>query len=191
MAALDAADVLIALETTGVGPWDADIRAGWYPSGKPYFPLVLGVYGAGAIVAEGSRVRRLKVGDKVYSYSWANPKASTPSTSPSRPCSHRQQRIENLERTFQCLAWGFFRSVRAAIPVGDRSDQSVCTCFFGFSRKRNISKIDGRHGRFEQATPISEALGKAFGLGKAWREHDEKTQGGGDSCGPTAKSNAT
>jgi NADPH:quinone reductase len=30
--------------------------------------------GAGVIAAVGPRVRRLKVGDKVYSYSWANPK---------------------------------------------------------------------------------------------------------------------
>jgi hypothetical protein len=59
-----------------------------------------------------------------------------------------------------------------------------------FSRKRKIPKIDGRHGWFGQATPLSEALGKAFG--KAWRASTtKKTQGGGDSCGPTAKSNAT
>ena len=67
-------EVLIALDTAGVGPWDADMREGWYPGGKPRFPLVLGVDGAGVIAAVGSRVRRLKVGDKVYSYSWANPK---------------------------------------------------------------------------------------------------------------------
>ena len=67
-------EVLIALDTAGVGPWDADMREGWYPGGKPRFPLVLGVDGAGVIATVGSRVRRLKVGDKVYSYSWANPK---------------------------------------------------------------------------------------------------------------------
>ncbi|MEA2945200.1 MAG: hypothetical protein QOI40_530 [Alphaproteobacteria bacterium] len=72
--AIDAAEVLIALDTSGIGPWDADIREGWYPVGKPHFPLVLGVDGAGTVAAVGSRVRRLKVGDKVYSYSWANPK---------------------------------------------------------------------------------------------------------------------
>jgi NADPH:quinone reductase len=66
--------VLIALDTAGVGPWDADIRAGWYPEGKPHFPLVLGVDGAGTIAAVGSRVRRLKVNDKVYAYSWMNSK---------------------------------------------------------------------------------------------------------------------
>jgi NADPH:quinone reductase-like Zn-dependent oxidoreductase len=65
---------LIAVDTAGVGPWDTEIRAGWYPGRKPKFPLVLGTDGAGIVVAAGSRVRRLKVGDKVYSYSWANPK---------------------------------------------------------------------------------------------------------------------
>jgi NADPH:quinone reductase-like Zn-dependent oxidoreductase len=72
--AIDANEVLIALDTAGVGPWDADIREGWYPAGRPQFPLVLGVDGAGTVVEIGPRVRRLKVGDKVYSYSWANRK---------------------------------------------------------------------------------------------------------------------
>jgi NADPH:quinone reductase len=67
-------EVLIALDTAGVGPWDADIRAGRYPGRKPKFPLVLGTDGAGVVAEVGSRVRRLKIGDKVYAYSWANPK---------------------------------------------------------------------------------------------------------------------
>jgi NADPH:quinone reductase-like Zn-dependent oxidoreductase len=71
---LDDGEVLIAVDTAGVGPWDADIRAGWYPGRKPHFPLVLGVDGAGIVAATGSRVRRLKVGEEVYSYSWQNPK---------------------------------------------------------------------------------------------------------------------
>jgi NADPH:quinone reductase len=71
---LDAGEVLIAVDTAGVGPWDADIRAGWYPGRKPHFPLVLGVDGSGIVAEVGPRVRRLKVGDEVYSYSWLNPK---------------------------------------------------------------------------------------------------------------------
>jgi len=71
---IDPDEVLIAIDAAGVGPWDTEIRAGWYPGRKPGFPLILGTDGAGIIAAAGSRVRRLKVGDKVYSYSWANPK---------------------------------------------------------------------------------------------------------------------
>ncbi len=70
-----AGDVLIAVHTAGVGSWDADIRGGWWPGpGKPKFPLVLGTDGSGTVVAVGSRVRRFNVGDKVYAYSWNNPK---------------------------------------------------------------------------------------------------------------------
>jgi NADPH2:quinone reductase len=71
---IDATEVLIALDTAGVGPWDAEIRAGWYPGKKPRFPLVLGTDGAGIVAEVGSRVRRFKIGDQVYAYSWANPK---------------------------------------------------------------------------------------------------------------------
>jgi NADPH:quinone reductase-like Zn-dependent oxidoreductase len=72
---LDADEVLIAVHTAGVGGWDADMRAGWSPDGKPSrFPLVLGTDGSGTIAAVGSRVRRFTVGDRVYAYSFANPK---------------------------------------------------------------------------------------------------------------------
>jgi NADPH:quinone reductase-like Zn-dependent oxidoreductase len=70
----DTNEVLIALDTAGVGVWDADMRAGWYPGGPPRFPLVLGTDGAGTVAAVGSRIRRLRVGDRVYSCSFANPK---------------------------------------------------------------------------------------------------------------------
>ena len=33
-----------------MGPWDADIRAGWWPEGQPTFPLVLGTDGSGTVV---------------------------------------------------------------------------------------------------------------------------------------------
>ena len=36
--------------------------------------MVLGYDGSGVVAAVGSRVRRLKIGDKVYSYNWENPK---------------------------------------------------------------------------------------------------------------------
>src|ERR1700720_3092725 len=66
-------EVLIAVDTAGVGSWDADMRDGWSPGGRVDFPLVLGTDGAGKVAARGSRVRRFEVGDSVYAYSWDNP----------------------------------------------------------------------------------------------------------------------
>ena len=67
-------EVLIALDTAGVGSWDADMRGGWWPEGRPRFPLVLGTDGAGRVAAVGARVRRFKVGDRVWAYNFPNPK---------------------------------------------------------------------------------------------------------------------
>lgn len=72
---LDAGEVLIALDTAGVGPWDAEIRSGEYlPEGRVDFPLVLGTDGAGTVAAVGPKVSGLAVGDRVFSYSFTNPK---------------------------------------------------------------------------------------------------------------------
>ena len=67
-------EVLIAVHTAGVGSWDADMRGGWWPEGKPRFPLVLGTDGSGRIAAVGSGVRRFRVNDRVYAYDFVNPK---------------------------------------------------------------------------------------------------------------------
>ena len=67
-------EVLIAVHTAGVGPWDADVRAGAIPDDKARFPLILGTDGSGTVAAIGAAVRTLHVGQSVYSYSWANPK---------------------------------------------------------------------------------------------------------------------
>jgi NADPH:quinone reductase-like Zn-dependent oxidoreductase len=71
---IDAGEVLIATHTAGVGSWDAEMRAGWWPEGRPRFPLVLGSDGSGEVAAVGSRVRRLRSGQQVHSFSFANPK---------------------------------------------------------------------------------------------------------------------
>src|SRR5687767_6622744 len=66
-------EVLIAIDTAGVGVWDASIRDGsWRKPGRARFPLVPGVDGAGVIAATGARVRRLRVGDTVYAYEFGN-----------------------------------------------------------------------------------------------------------------------
>ena len=66
-------EVLIAIDTAGVGSWDTSIRDGsWRRPGRPRFPLVPGVDGAGIVVAKGARVRRFRVGDRVYAYEFGN-----------------------------------------------------------------------------------------------------------------------
>src|SRR5215471_4571095 len=67
-------EILIAVESAGIGSWDADMREGWSPSGRPKYPLVLGTDGAGTVAEVGSRVRRFRVGDRVYAYNFVNPK---------------------------------------------------------------------------------------------------------------------
>jgi len=68
----NAQEVLIAIDTAGVGFWDAKAREGAWAE-REDFPLILGTDGAGVVAAVGSSVKRLAVGDRVYSYSYDNP----------------------------------------------------------------------------------------------------------------------
>jgi NADPH:quinone reductase-like Zn-dependent oxidoreductase len=68
-----AQEVLIAVDTAAVGIWDLSQRDGSWAENKE-FPLVLGTDGSGIVAAIGSSVRRFKVGDRVYSCSYENPK---------------------------------------------------------------------------------------------------------------------
>jgi NADPH2:quinone reductase len=67
-------EVLVALDTAGVGPWDIDVRESLAYWKNRQFPMVLGVDGAGTVAAIGADVQGFKVGDPVYSYAWNNPK---------------------------------------------------------------------------------------------------------------------
>jgi NADPH:quinone reductase len=67
-------EVLVAVYTAGVGPWDAEVRSGAIADDKVHFPLVLGTDGSGTVAAVGAAVTTLHVGQAVYAYSWANPK---------------------------------------------------------------------------------------------------------------------
>jgi NADPH:quinone reductase-like Zn-dependent oxidoreductase len=70
-------EVLIHVESAGVGVWDPYEREGGFAgmSGtEPEFPYVLGSDGAGTVAAVGEDVRRFREGDRVYAFGLANPK---------------------------------------------------------------------------------------------------------------------
>src|SRR4030088_2571257 len=58
---VDKGEVLIEMHTAGVGVWDAEMRAGWWPGKHPKFPLVLGTDGSGRVAAAGSHIRRFRI----------------------------------------------------------------------------------------------------------------------------------
>src|ERR1700757_5019149 len=60
--------VLIRLDSAGIGVWDPYIRSGELELGKRTFPQVIGNDGAGEVVAVGDKAKRHRVGDRVYAY---------------------------------------------------------------------------------------------------------------------------
>ena len=68
-------EVLVKLEAAGVGVWDALVRSGVMDAVAPAtFPLVPGADGAGVVTAVGGGVQEFQEGDRVYVYSFLNPK---------------------------------------------------------------------------------------------------------------------
>ena len=63
-------DVLIEVDTAGVGSWEPSQRAGEWGVEGANFPLVLGSDGSGTVVARGSQARRFRVGDRVYAFNF-------------------------------------------------------------------------------------------------------------------------
>lgn len=61
-------EVLIQLDTAGVGVWDPLVREGEFELGPHTFPYVIGNDGAGTVAAVGQNVTRFRVGDRVYAY---------------------------------------------------------------------------------------------------------------------------
>jgi NADPH:quinone reductase-like Zn-dependent oxidoreductase len=61
-------EVLIQLDTAGIGVWDPYVREGELELGDGTFPRVFGNDGAGTVVATGDDVTRFKAGDRVYAY---------------------------------------------------------------------------------------------------------------------------
>jgi NADPH:quinone reductase-like Zn-dependent oxidoreductase len=61
-------EILLRVDTAGIGVWDPWVREGGSDDGGTRFPYVMGNDGAGVIVAVGPRVRRVRVGDRAYGY---------------------------------------------------------------------------------------------------------------------------
>ncbi|MDZ8091940.1 MAG: NADP-dependent oxidoreductase [Nostoc sp. DedQUE05] len=74
---VDAGEVLIRIETAGVGIWDAMEREGDLVYNEVHFPRVLGGECAGTIVAIGDGVERFAIGDRVYAQSFMNDKGGS------------------------------------------------------------------------------------------------------------------
>src|ERR1700754_5318555 len=70
-------EILIQVESAGVGAWDPYEREGGFVEIlgiKPKFPYVLGTDGAGTIAAVGKDVNGFKEGNQVYAAELGNPK---------------------------------------------------------------------------------------------------------------------
>ena len=65
-------EILIRVDTAGIGSWDPWLREGGM--GGDRFPQILGSDGSGTVAAVGSKVHRFKAGDRVYGYTFDNPK---------------------------------------------------------------------------------------------------------------------
>jgi NADPH:quinone reductase-like Zn-dependent oxidoreductase len=62
--------VLVRLDSAGIGVWDPYVRSGEVELGGGGFPRVIGNDGAGEVVAVGGEARRVRIGDRVYAYSF-------------------------------------------------------------------------------------------------------------------------
>lgn len=66
--AIDEDEVLVEIHAAGLNVLDSKIKAGEFKIILPYkLPLILGHYVAGVVTRVGSKVRKFKVGDEVYS----------------------------------------------------------------------------------------------------------------------------
>lgn len=75
---VDPDEVLIRVDTAGVGVWDPLDREGAFAEMmevEPSFPYALGSDGAGTVAAVGERVSRFTPGDRVYAYTHPNTKS--------------------------------------------------------------------------------------------------------------------
>ena len=74
---IDANEILVHVDTAGVGAWDPFEREGGFAKEfgvEAAFPYVLGSEGSGTVEAVGDEVHNLKRDDRVYGVNLMNPK---------------------------------------------------------------------------------------------------------------------
>src|SRR5690242_12089600 len=92
-------EVLIRVESAGVGVWDPFERQGGFVKLfeiEPKFPYILGSEGAGTVAAVGKNVKEFKEGDRVYALNVVNPKGGFYAEYVAIPADHVSRIPENL-----------------------------------------------------------------------------------------------
>lgn len=92
-------EVLIRVESAGVGVWDPFERQGGFVrlfEIEPRFPYILGSEGAGTIAAVGENVTEFRQGDRVYALNLVNPKGGFYAEYVAVPADHVSRIPENL-----------------------------------------------------------------------------------------------
>jgi NADPH2:quinone reductase len=87
---------IIALDYASVGIWDAQQRSGNWGAVKP--GTILGVDGSGTVAAVGDGVTHLRVGERVYSYSYAEPSGAFHAEYVSVPADRAERVPEQLDQ---------------------------------------------------------------------------------------------
>ena len=144
----DRGQVLIRLETAGVGSWDPFEREGGYAemqSTSPSFPYVLGSEGAGTVAAVGDGVTSHRVGERVFAASFLNPRGG-------------------FYAEYVCVDAGLV----APVPAGTSTSQAAVMGGVGMTALRGLQDaLDVRSGETLLIHGASGAMGHlAVQLGK-------------------------
>ena len=114
-------EILIHVESAGVGAWDPFEREGGFVEVlglTPKFPYVLGTDGAGTVAAVGENVKGFKEGDRVYAAELGNPKGGF----------YAQYAVVNADNA-------------ALIPSGLSMDQAAVLPSAGFTALRGLEDV--------------------------------------------------